>query len=155
MRVSSGNLPQVRESKKEFATSVWEYLRENVGTTVRNRGLLLYYWCMAMMDNAMLESYDSFDFFPQSSVKVEMFEPEDFKMGCSNLTRDAETWKPAITARNAHPKPRQVMRMSPWQVLCCAHDVNLLHGVRIIFPLSDFCGAFKLHSRECCEHHVA
>lgn len=57
VRVSSGNLSQLREGKKQFADSVWEHMRENVGTTVRNRGLLLYYWCMAMMDNAMLESY--------------------------------------------------------------------------------------------------
>jgi len=93
---------------EEFPMKVWEHLRRNVGTTVRNRGLLLYYWCMAMMDNAMLESYGSFDYFPQASVKVQAFKPEDFKFGCSNLDRGAESWLPSVTAQNSHPRPLQV-----------------------------------------------
>lgn len=77
-----------------------------MGTAVRNRGLLLYYWVMAMMDNAMLQSYDSFDFFPQAAVKLQAFSAEDFKKGCSNPDREAFTWKPSITAHGAYPKPR-------------------------------------------------
>ena len=59
-----------------------------------------------MMDNAMLQPYDSYDFFPQAAVKLQAFSAEDFKHGCSSFNRDAFTWKPSIMANSAHPKPR-------------------------------------------------
>lgn len=103
-------LPQIKEEreKQEFAASVWAHLRENVGTTVRNRGLLLYYWVMAMMDNAVLKSYDSFDFFPQANIKVQAFSAQDFKVGCSTIDDNAAySWKPSVPAPHAHPEPLQ------------------------------------------------
>ena len=106
--ISSGQLPEIKDNpeKQAFAANVWKYLEANVGTTVRNRGLLLYYWIMAMMDNSMLQHYDSFDFFPQAAVKLQAFSAEDFKRGCSNVNRDTYTMKPSITAADAHPMPQ-------------------------------------------------
>ena len=107
MGISSGNLPQIKKGNEKFAASVWEHMRNNVGTTVRNRGLLLYYWCMAMLDNAMLQPYDTMDYFPQASIKVRAFTAKDFKFGCSNSNRDAFTWVPSITSPGAGPEPLQ------------------------------------------------
>ena len=105
--VSSGNLPQIKKGKEAFAASVWKHMQDNVGGTVRNRGLLLYYWCMAMLDNAMLQPYDTMDYFPQASIKVRAFTAEEFKFGCSNSNRAGSTWAPSVTSPGAGPKPLQ------------------------------------------------
>lgn len=106
-RSSSGNLPQIKEGKEEFAASVWKHMRENMGSTVRNRGLLLYYWCMAMLDNAMLQPYDTMDYFPQASIKVRTFTAEEFKFGCSNMNKIGSSWVPSVTSPGAGPEPLQ------------------------------------------------
>ena len=105
--ISSGKLPQIKVGKEDFAASVWGHMRHNVSATVRNRGLLLYYWSMAMLDNAMLQPYDSMDYFPQASIKVRTFTAAEFKFGCSNRNKDGSTWVPSVTSPGAGPEPRQ------------------------------------------------
>lgn len=115
MDTRSGSLPQILvvgkdgkdKKKKDLADQVWKHLRESVGSSLRNRGLLLYYWIMAMMDNSLLQSYGSMDYFPQASIKVQAFTAEDMKCGCSNSKNDSLGWKPSITAAGAGPEPQQ------------------------------------------------
>lgn len=114
MDIRSGSLPQIQvvdedgQVKKCLADQVWVHLQESVGSSLRNRGLLLYYWIMAMMDNSLLESYGSMDYFPQASIKVQAFTAEDMKCGCSNSKNDSNGWKPSISADGAVPKPEQL-----------------------------------------------
>eukprot|EP00752_Nemacystus_decipiens_P004854 g4417.t1 len=112
----SGHLPEIEvndkdghenKSKKHFADQVWTHLMDTVGSSLRNRGLLLYYWIMAMMDNSLLQSYSSMDYFPQASIKVQAFTAEDMTRGCSNSRNDSLGWKPSITADGAGPRPQQ------------------------------------------------
>lgn len=114
----SGNLPEVRqdEGKKQFASRAWASTMKNMSTNVRNRGLLLYYWCMAMMDNGALEHYKNFDFFPQASVKLQAFSTENIRFGCSGIVHDGntswiperKTWKPSVTIQGSGSTPLQM-----------------------------------------------
>lgn len=83
---------------------------------------------MAMLDNAVLQPYETMDYFPQASIKVRAFTAEDFIFGCSQ-SRGTETWLPAVMAPGAIPSPLQ---------LCEVDDVQLMttsvEGRNALYP---------------------
>lgn len=104
LRSRAASLPQVDPAKQQFATKAWTSVRNGMGTNLQNRGFVIYFYIMAMMDTSMLQNGNyKYDVFPQISIKVLAYSVKYLLGGCSAERGETYTQRPAVEPPGVGP----------------------------------------------------